>query len=41
MRVLGWLLAALDWPFCRFGTCLFVRFPRLGDVFWRCYDARR
>ena len=29
------VLWMIDWPFCRWGTCLFVRFPVLGEWFWK------
>lgn len=38
-RALGWLLVVIDWPFCRFDMCLFVRFPRLGGFFWTLWAA--
>lgn len=37
-RALMLLIEIADWPFCHTWCCLLVRFPRLGDFYWRTYE---
>lgn len=36
--IVGWVLEALDRPFCTYNVCLFVRFPFMSSLLWWTSD---